>query len=556
MSYACSFHNASNQIYFTLTKVFWRYSKDNVMPNHTASQGNLRIGVDVGGTNTDGVIIDPSQLLSDNRGIIAWHKAPTTPDPSHGIDEAIMTMFKSADIQASSVASVTIGTTHFVNAVVERDASRLSKVAVIRLCGPFSKFAPPCVDWPADMRDLILGHYALVKGGLEIDGSLISDISEAEIEEQARIIRDKGLSAVVINGVFSPIDTIEKQEERAAEIIRRTVPGCDVILSKEIANLGFLERENAAILNASILKFAKHTIKAFQRPVKKLGMKCPVFITQNDGTILSGQEAARLPIRTFSSGPANSMRGAAFLAQGQLEEAAMVVDIGGTTTDVGLLQTNGFPRQQAAYSELAGIRMNFACPDIKSIGLGGGSIVRRDNPTSVGPDSVGYNLTRDSIVFGGKTLTATDCTVLFNKSLELGNRDLVANLVSPDDLKTIQSIIKDKIERVIDKMKTSPEDIPVFLVGGGAIIAPDSLNGASRVIKPRWAGVANAIGAAMARVSAVTDVVKSTESKSANEWLEEIGQEVVKKTIAAGASVESAQVVEMESFPLQVNTLF
>lgn len=523
------------------------------MADQAASTASLRIGVDVGGTNTDGVIIDPSQLQSDNRGIIAWHKAPTTPEPSHGIDEAITAMFKSANIQASSVASVTIGTTHFVNAVVERDASRLSKVAVLRLCGPFSKFAPPCVDWPVDMRDLILGHYALVKGGLEIDGSLISDIVEAEIEEQGRVIKEKGLKAVVINSVFSPIDTVEKQEERAAEIIRRIVPGCDVVCSKEIANLGFLERENAAILNASILRFARHTIRAFQKPVKELGMTCPVFITQNDGTVLSGQEAARLPIRTFSSGPANSMRGAAFLAQGQLEEAAMVVDIGGTTTDVGLLQTNGFPRQQAAYSELAGIRMNFACPDIKSIGLGGGSIVRQGDPISVGPDSVGYQLTKDSIVFGGGTLTTTDCTVLSNETLELGNRKLVANLVSSGDLERIQSIIKDKLESVIDKMKTSPEDVPVFLVGGGAIIAPDSLHGASKVIKPRWAEVANAIGAAMARVSAVVDVVKSTETKSATEWLKEISQDVIQKTVAAGASTESAKVVEMESFPLQVS---
>ncbi|ATY66819.1 hydantoinase [Cordyceps militaris] len=526
------------------------YFTKNNMAHPAASAASLRIGVDVGGTNTDGVIVDPTQLHSENRGIIAWHKAPTTPEPSHGIGEAITAMFKSANIEPLSVASVTIGTTHFVNAVVERDASRLSKVAVLRLCGPFSKFVPPCVDWPADMRDLILGHYALLKGGLEIDGDLISNISEAEIEEQGRIIREKGLGSVVINGVFSPIDTVQRQEERAAEIIRKAVPGCDVVCSKDIANLGFLERENAAILNASILKFARHTIMAFQRPVKKLGMKCPVFITENDGTVLSGQAAARFPIRTFSSGPTNSMRGAAFLAHGQLETAAMVVDIGGTTTDVGLLQMNGFPRQQAAYSELAGIRMNFPCPDIKSIGLGGGSIVRKD-PVSVGPDSVGYNLTKDAIAFGGSTLTATDCTVLSNAQLQLGDRKLVENLISPSQLETIQNTIKEKLERVIDKMKTSPEDVPVFLVGGGAIIAPDSLKGASKVIKPRWAEVANAIGAAMARVSAVIDVVKSTESKSATEWLHEIGQDAIRKTIAAGASAESAEIVEMESFPLQ-----
>src|SRR5689334_12482746 len=123
-------------------------------------------------------------------------------------------MFKSASIDPASVASVTIGTTHFVNAVVTRDRTRLSRVAVIRLCGPFSKHAPPCVDWPASLRTIILGHYALVKGGLEVDGSLVSDIKEQEIVEQCAIIKEKGIKSIVVNGVFSPIDTVEKQEER------------------------------------------------------------------------------------------------------------------------------------------------------------------------------------------------------------------------------------------------------------------------------------------------------------------------------------------------------
>jgi N-methylhydantoinase A/oxoprolinase/acetone carboxylase beta subunit len=146
-------------------------------------------------------------------------------------------------------------------------------------------------------------------------------------------------------------------------LVMAELPGCDVVCSRDVANLGFLERENAAILNAAILSFARKTIRSFEEPVRKMGLTCPVFITQNDGTILSGEMAARLPIRTFSSGPTNSMRGAAFLVQGQLEEAMMVVDIGGTTTDVGLLLANGFPMQQAAYSDLAGVRMNFSCPE-------------------------------------------------------------------------------------------------------------------------------------------------------------------------------------------------
>jgi hypothetical protein len=106
------------------------------------------------------------------------------------------------------------------------------------------------------------------------------------------------------------------------------------------------------------------------------------------------------------------------------------------------------------------------------------------------------------------------------------------------------------LEKVIDTMKTSPEDLPVLLVGGGAAIAPDELKGASQVIKPQWSGVANAIGAAMARVSAVIDSVKSTEKKTKKEILAEISEEAKKKTVEAGASAESVEIVEVEDLPL------
>lgn len=517
-----------------------------VKPRH------LRIGVDVGGTNTDGAIIDPARASELDKGILAWHKTATTANPSDGINEAITSLLAKASVDLAQVASVTIGTTHFVNAVVERDADRLARVAVIRLSGPFGRHVPPCVDWPADVRELVLGHYALVRGGVEVDGSLIRDIDEDEIREVCRAARDLGIRSVVVNGVFSPIDTVARQEERAAAIAREEIPGCDVVCSKEVANLGFVERENAAILNASILAFARRTIRSFQEPVCRLGLGCPVLITQNDGTVLSGEAAARLPIRTFSSGPTNSMRGAAFLVQGQLDEAVMVVDVGGTTTDVGILLANGFPRQQAAYSDLAGVRMNFSCPDIKSIGLGGGSIVRPEAPLTVGPDSVGYRLTQDAKVFGGDVLTATDCSVCADPRLQIGNRELVARAaLNADELAEFKRVVKHKLEKIIDTMKTSPDDLPVLLVGGGAVIAPDQLSGASKVLKPRWSEVANAIGAAMAGVSAVVDTVKDTEGKTTAQLLEEIKHEAIAKAVEAGAAPESVRIVEVDTLPLQ-----
>jgi N-methylhydantoinase A/oxoprolinase/acetone carboxylase beta subunit len=232
----------------------------------------LRIGVDVGSTNTDGVILDPARAAEPDKGIVAWHKAATTTNPSLGIGNAIAEMMRTADIESGDVASVTIGTTHFVNAMVERDARRLSPVAVLRLCGPFSHHTPPCVDWPDDMRALVLKHYAILPGGLEVDGSLIADINASAIETECAVIKAKNIRSIVICGRFSPIDTVQCQEERTAEIIRRVLPGYDVVISKDVASLGFVERENAAILNAAILAFARKTIHAFHEPMQRLGL--------------------------------------------------------------------------------------------------------------------------------------------------------------------------------------------------------------------------------------------------------------------------------------------
>jgi N-methylhydantoinase A/oxoprolinase/acetone carboxylase beta subunit len=501
------------------------------------------------------VILDPTRSSEPSRGIVAWHKASTTGNPSDGINSAITAMFEKSKIDPNDVVSVTIGTTHFINAVIEKDRARLAQVAIIRLCGPFSKGVPPGVDWPADLRNLICGYYCRVKGGLEVDGSLISDIDEDEIRKQVKIIKEKGIKSIVVNGVFSPVDVVHRQEDRAAQVIKESYPEADIVTSKDVANLGFLERENAAILNASILPFARKTIRSFQTAILRLKLRCPVFITQNDGTILLASAASKLPIRTFSSGPTNSMRGAAFLTQNGVKEAMMVVDIGGTTTDVGLLLANGFPRQAAAFSEISGVRTNFSYPDVRSIGLGGGSIVRvnKDGTLAVGPESVGYRLNEEALVFGGKTSTATDYSVHANPTANIGDRSLVSNALLDDNVKEFKAVVKKMLERAIDTMKTSADDLPVLLVGGGAFIAPDELKGASKVIKPEWSGVANAIGAATARVSGIVDTVESTETKTTSQVMEETSKRAIEKAVESGAKRETVQVVEMDHLPLQVS---
>ena len=148
--------------------------------------------------------------------------------------------------------------------------------------------------------------------------------------------------------------------------------GC--VLSHTVGSLGLLERENATILNASLLTVARRVVNGFRDTLVNLGLDVESFLTQNDGTLMTVEEADRYPVLTVGSGPTNSMRGACALAG--LSDA-LVIDVGGTSADIGIL-INGFPRESTAAVEVGGVRTNFRMPDLISVGLGGGTIVRRD----------------------------------------------------------------------------------------------------------------------------------------------------------------------------------
>ncbi|EMD31880.1 hypothetical protein CERSUDRAFT_109067 [Gelatoporia subvermispora B] len=524
----------------------------------------LRIGVDVGGTNTDGVLIDVTRLHEPDRGVLAHFKAPTTPNVSDGIEAAVREVLRLAAVPPTDITSLSIGTTAFINAVLEADSRRLAKVAVVRLCGPYTKQCPPFIDFPKRLRALTEGHVGYVDGGFEIDGREIAPLNVDQVIEQCANIKEKALNNVVLSGVYSPLDNEGRQEYAARAIMQREFgPNVNIVCSRDVGQIGFLERENASILNASILSFAQRTIRGFKRAMRSLNLTCPLFLTQNDGTLTTATSAARLPIRTFASGPTNSMRGAALLAglddrkNNQERKSTIVVDIGGTTTDVGVLLPSGFPRQAAAFIEVGGVRTNFSMADVQSIGLGGGSRVRitesqSGSHVSVGPDSVGHYLTRDAKVFGGDVLTATDVVVAEGHTA-LGDVSAVAE-IEPDIVQRATKAIKKLLEGIIDKMKTSPEDITVLLVGGGSIIAPVNLSGVSDVVRPPYFDVANAVGAAMAKVAGDIDTIEFLQDRSIHDVIEKIKTKAIEKAVEAGADPASARVVEVVNLPVQYVT--
>jgi N-methylhydantoinase A/oxoprolinase/acetone carboxylase beta subunit len=493
----------------------------------------MRIGIDVGGTHTDAVVLDGRRVLS-------WAKVPTTPDIGGGIREALKAALQRGGIAGSQITAVMLGTTQFANAIVE--AERLARVGVVRCALPLGTALPPLVDWPERLKSRVEGLSVAVRGGMEVNGAPVAPLDERAVAEAGRRFRDLGLTTVAVSAVFSPVD--DRIERRAAEILRDVLPEADITVSADIGSLGLLERENATILNAALRPLARTVVDGFRAALHDLGITAPLYFTQNDGTLMSADYARLFPVRTVGSGPTNSMRGAMALTG---EGNAAVVDVGGTTTDIGVL-VEGFPRPASLTVSLGGVRTNFRMPDVLSLGIGGGSRIHND-PLTVGPDSVGYRLEQEGRLFGGEVVTATDAAVAAGR-IRLGDADR-ARRAFTDGGEAVLNWIRERVEEAIDRMKPSRHALPVIVVGGGSFLVPDILAGASRVIRPEHDAVANAMGAALAQVGGEVDKVVSLDGGlSRVEALDALRRDAVAQAVAAGADPARTQVVELEEIPL------
>ncbi|MBM3643649.1 MAG: hydantoinase/oxoprolinase family protein [Alphaproteobacteria bacterium] len=494
-----------------------------------------RIGIDVGGTNTDAVLIEDGKVA----GAV---KAPTSEDVTGGILDALARLastgvLKDGAGKAKRIDGVMIGTTHFINAVVQR--RHMTRVAALRLGMPASASLPPFCDWPEDLAALVRGGVWMVEGGHEYDGRPFMPLDEAAVIAAAREMKRLGLRAVAISAIFSPLDS--SHERRAAELVAAELPDAAITCSSDLGRIGLLERENAGLLNAALADLARDTIAAYERAIADSGIAAPLFITQNDGTVAEAGLARRLPVYSFASGATNSMRGAAYLSGLQ---DAMVIDVGGTTTDVGQLR-HGFPREANSVVQVGGVRTLFRMPDLLSIGLGGGSHVSLD-PLKVGPVSVGYRLLRDGVAFGGGQLTTTDVAIAAGV-LTLGERGRVAHL----DAATCRRVFAEAgrlAEEAIDRMKTDAGDVALIAVGGGAFLVPERLPGVSRVIHVPHGDCANAVGAAIAQVSGECDQIFRDLSRA--DAIEAARGIAADRAVAAGAARATLQTIETEDMPI------
>jgi len=494
---------------------------------------DCRLGIDVGGTNTDAVIMDTADR------VIAKAKVPCTPDITGGITAAIDTVLKVPGVEPHRITHVMLGTTHATNAVLER--RKLRRVAVVRLGGPATHSIRPMFEWPKDLAAAVSVGAEIVDGGIEFDGR---DLSPLDTDALARFLGRVGGSAqgVVITSVFAPVSA--RQELQAAEIVKRELGDVHISLSHEIGSLGLLERENATILNGALAGVANDVADAMRHALAAHNLQPATFFAQNDGTLMGLDHVLRYPVLTIGSGPANSVRGAAFLTN---TADSLVVDVGGTSTDVGVL-VNGFPRESSRGVEIGGVRTNFRMPDLVTIALGGGTEVSRNHSgVQIGPHSVGYLLQRDALVFGGKVPTLTDGAVATGRAslgdprLASSHRALLAEAVAQADV---------MLSDAIDRMKTAKGDRALIAVGGGSILVPDRIPGVSEVIRPENFDAANAVGAAIASVSGQVDRIFQLGPGGRQTALDQACEEARERAIAAGADARTVEIVEREEIPL------
>ncbi|WP_164684764.1 hydantoinase/oxoprolinase N-terminal domain-containing protein [Brevibacillus reuszeri] len=311
-----------------------------------------RLGIDVDKGSTTAVVMDQHGM------ILALAKETTAPDSLvKGIGTVLEKILTQIDQVHTTICDVIIGTDYFANALLE--GKHLAKVCSIRI-GQAKSTIPPLYGGPMLIHQALgLGTF-YVQGGHELDGSPTwIEPCKQDIEKYLRSTHHLGFEAFAITGSFSPVN--HSHEKLVADWIHEIL-GDDypITMSHELGSIGFLERENSAILNSALSKVIIHSLKGLEDLMKQCRIDANISFTQNDGSLLSYKSVLYHPIRTFGSRISNSFRGASLLTGLQ---DCVVVDVSHSDVCVGVIE-GGFPREKRRNQKMAGISVNLQMPDI------------------------------------------------------------------------------------------------------------------------------------------------------------------------------------------------
>lgn len=466
------------------------------------------IGLDVGGTHTDVVLIGA-------KGVVRDVKVPTDQSNLFG---TVLTGLKRVanDIAPETITRAVFSTTLTTNAVVQK---KFPPVGIIVTSGP-----------GIDPEFYRTGdHYYPVSGAMDHRGREIEPVDLDEINKIAQSLKSQDVRYVGVVGKFSVRNathelTIEKALHGKFE---------KIFLSHEISgHLNFPRRIATTYLNAAVYPIHKDFFSAVQQSLEDMGFQFPIRILKPDGGTMNFAASIDYPGHTMLSGPAASVMGA--ISHAAPDSESLVLDIGGTTTDMAIL-IKGVPMLDPMGIELAGFKTLIRAMQTRSIGLGGDSLVAINNgQLTIGPERLG-----PAMAFGGSHPTPTDALAVLGK-LPGGNRDAAivgikpiakaldktveeaAHYIFDEACKIIMSEARDMIDQINSKpvytvhellegYKVKPMEI--LVLGGPAPLFSEYLQPHTKAnvrVVPNWK-VANAIGAAMARTTCEVTLFADTQ---------------------------------------------
>ncbi len=433
------------------------------------SARSARIGVDVGGTFTDAVLVG-----DDGRFRIAKVRT-SAPDVSQGFLEGLELVAERGRAELTSVDYLAHGTTVATNAIVQRRFDRTAfitnegfgdmlEIGTQRRHRLYDLWSPEPA--PLVPRELCFE----ITGRVGPEGDVVEPLDEDSVMRTAAALRERGVESVAVTLLFSFVNP--EHELRVAAILAEELPGVPVSLSHEVAP-EFREylRANTTVLNASVLPLVGGYIGRLVDALGDRQVPAPLHLMQSNGGVTTADVAGRMPVALAASGPAAAVIGAARIGEAVGQRDLMIFDMGGTTADVSLV-LEGQP-QLRFLGEHGGHQVNFPQVDLLSVGAGGGSIAAVDEfgALAVGPQSAGSDPGPACYGTGGTRPTVTDAHA-------------VLGVLSPDRLLGGSVALDVEAARaVVEEHVAGPLGVPVE-EGAAAIlrIANANMTNALRIV--------------------------------------------------------------------------
>ena len=373
-----------------------------------------RLGVDVGGTFTDLLLLD------EESGRFWRHKTPSTPhDSSEGIMAGVEAICGQAGTSPSAVEVFLHGTTVATNAVLEGKGARVGLVTTegYRQVMQIARSLVPgglaaWIVWPKPEPLARLEDTVEIKGRMDAQGREVRPLDEADIRAQLAKLKANGVEAITValmNGYLNGA-----HERRVAEIAAEVLPDAPVSLSHEVLpEMQEYERTLTTVANAAVRPVVGRYVRNLRSRLRALDMQGRISLLRSDGGLMSSEASEAHPVSLLMSGPAGGVAGALWVARNSGLKNILTLDVGGTSTDVALIE-DGEPRR-ARTTEVGHLSVRASSLDVKTVGAGGGSIAKAPELTRalrVGPESAGAAPGPAAYGKGGTAATVTDANVL------------------------------------------------------------------------------------------------------------------------------------------------